>query len=143
MDEGARRMFENVDQTLMLMQDTDISKFECTKGLIDNVDESKFELLPLDSDIFDKSRIVTPDSSSEYSDYSKASSSNNGSFPGSKTKKLQDLDSDVRQIVLRKRKHVASTEPASKRSTPQPTSKPKKVTKKDGNVDQCDYCNVS
>lgn len=124
-------MFENADETFI--QQTN----------------SKFELL--DADIFDRGRVLTPDSS--YSDNSKASGSSNFHYQiGARTKPKTD---DI-LILSRKRRRVPSDrEPVVKTAVKKPPSKlpikpesklptkPKKVAAKDHNEDRCDYCNVS
>lgn len=111
-------MFE---ETLMLVRRDDV---------VNNLERSKFDLLNLDADIFEKRAVITPDNVSDYSDYSKASSSNNGSFPGSKTKSVPDPK------ILRARRRLPSEKPSSQ----QP---PKKSKPDDHNEDRCDFCNVS
>jgi hypothetical protein len=92
---------------------------------------------------------VTVDSSSEYSEYSKASSSNSRPPSGGsvhsvpKSKPLAPDPEDLKPAI-RKSRQIAD-EKISKSSAPAKASSTKKASSKeaDKNEDRCDYCNVS
>ncbi|KAI6176814.1 PHD finger protein 12 [Aphelenchoides bicaudatus] len=112
--------------------------------LVDDHEQAKFELLRLEAEIFDKRSIVTVDSSSDYSEYSKASSSRppSGSSihsSSSKSKHLATASENSRSLVRTCRKET--DEKITKSSAP--TKSIKRVGGKgdDKNKDQCNYCN--
>lgn len=117
--------------------------------LVEDPEKAKFELLRLESDIFDKRSIVTIDSSSEYSDYSKASSSHSrppsgGSVHSNAKSKTPVTEPEDVKPSIRKSRQIAD-EKISKSSAQARASTSKKAGNKeaDKNEDKCDYCNVS